>query len=144
MTVHVNKMMRHRLPLSMKELRRYAYTLLERFGIDAAEVSVTFVDDDIIRDLNRKYRGNDRETDVLAFELSEPEDDMLLGDIYISMDRVKDQARANNVRMKEETLRLLIHGVLHLCGYGDDEKSGREEMFKMQENLVKGFLEGGR
>ena len=89
----------------MRELDSSALKLLELEGPAAVEVSITFVDDDTITVLHEKYRKKKGPTDVLSFELSGPEEKPLLGDIYISMDRVIHQAKSFRISRKEETLR---------------------------------------
>jgi len=79
-----------------------------------AEVSITLVDDDTMHRLNREYRGIDRPTNVLSFELG---DDMLLGDIYISLDTVAREAAAAGISVAEHTAHMVVHGMLHLQGY---------------------------
>ncbi|MBD5391710.1 apolipoprotein N-acyltransferase [bacterium] len=86
-----------------------------------AEVSITLTDDDEIHKLNREYRGIDKPTNVLSFELG---DDVLLGDIYISLDTVARQARDAGISVAEHTAHMVVHGILHLMGYDhiqDDE-----------------------
>lgn len=79
-----------------------------------AEVSITLVDDKTIRKLNREYRGLDKPTNVLSFELG---DDVLLGDIFISLDTVKKEADAENISVAEHTAHMIVHGILHLQGF---------------------------
>lgn len=94
-----------------------------------AEVSITLVDDRAIYRLNKEYRGMDKPTNVLSFELG---DDMLLGDIYISLDTVAREAAAAGISVAEHTAHMVVHGMLHLQGYDhikDDEAQimeGRE------------------
>ncbi|MBR1380479.1 MAG: apolipoprotein N-acyltransferase [Alphaproteobacteria bacterium] len=86
-----------------------------------AEVSITLTDDAEIHKLNREYRNINRPTNVLSFELG---DDMLLGDIYISLDTVIRESRAANISVAEHTAHMIVHGMLHLQGYDhimDDE-----------------------
>jgi len=86
-----------------------------------AEVSITLVNDAEIHKLNKKYRNIDRPTNVLSFELG---DDLLLGDIYISLDTVKREADAAGISVEEHTAHMIVHGMLHLQGYdhiNDDE-----------------------
>lgn len=86
-----------------------------------AEVSITLTNDKEIHKLNKKYRGIDKPTNVLSFELG---DDLLLGDIYISLDTVKREAAAENISVAEHTAHMVVHGMLHLQGYDhitDDE-----------------------
>lgn len=90
------------------------------------EVSITLTDDKEIHKLNKKYRGMDKPTNVLSFELG---DDVLLGDIYISLDTVKREAAAENISVAEHTAHMVVHGMLHLQGYDhitDDEASVME------------------
>lgn len=86
-----------------------------------AEVSITLTNDVEIHKLNKEYRGMDKPTNVLSFELG---DDLLLGDIYISLDTVKREAAAAGISVAEHTAHMVVHGMLHLQGYDhirDDE-----------------------
>lgn len=95
-----------------------------------AELSVLLTDDEQIHELNRDYRGKDKPTDVLSFsQLEADEEDQVatvLGDIVISVDTAKRQAKERELRTGEEILRLLVHGLLHLLGY-EHEGVPREE-----------------
>ncbi|MFQ6777926.1 MAG: apolipoprotein N-acyltransferase [Alphaproteobacteria bacterium] len=79
-----------------------------------SEVSITLVDDDEIHALNREYRNMDKPTNVLSFELG---DDVLLGDIFISLDTVVREAKEANITVEEHVAHLVVHGVLHVQGY---------------------------
>ena len=79
-----------------------------------SEVSITLVDDKKIHKLNKQYRGIDKPTNVLSFELG---DDILLGDIFISLDTVKREAKDANISVEEHTAHMIVHGMLHLQGY---------------------------
>ena len=79
-----------------------------------SEVSITLVDDKKIHQLNKKYRGMDKPTNVLSFELG---DDVLLGDIFISIDTVKREAKDAGISVEEHTAHMIVHGMLHLQGY---------------------------
>ena len=86
-----------------------------------AEVSITLIDDKKIHELNKQYRGMDKPTNVLSFELG---DDILLGDIFISLDTVKREAKEAGISVEEHTVHMIVHGMLHLQGYDhikDDE-----------------------
>ena len=116
----------------------------ERFT-EAAEVSVSFVDDDAIHALNRAFRGKDSATDVLSFPLytmrdgDVPEDDMAaeLGDIVLSLERAGEQAKEYGHSFERETAFLTVHSVLHLLGY-DHETSPEDEadMFGRQRAIM--------
>ena len=79
-----------------------------------AEVSITLVDDKQIKKINKQYRGIDKPTNVLSFELG---DDILLGDIFISLDTVKKQAKEAGISVAEHTAHMIVHGMLHLQGF---------------------------
>ncbi len=99
------------------------------------EISVTFTDNEIIRELNKEYRDIDRETDVLSFPMDE--DDML-GDIVISLEKAKEQAEEYGHSIEREISFLCVHSCLHLLGY-DHETSEEDEktMFAKQEEVLK-------
>ncbi len=91
-------------------------------GFKDRELSILLADDETLRDLNRRYRNIDRPTDVLSFPMDDPS---LLGDVAISMERVRSQAARYGVTEDEELIRLLVHGILHLAGY-DHVRGGRQ------------------
>jgi probable rRNA maturation factor len=93
-------------------------------------VSVVFCGDELIRTLNRDYRGQDKETDVLSFaqEESPPGGPVLLGDVVISTETARRQAREGRRSLAREVEWLLAHGLLHLLGYDDETAAGAAEM----------------
>ena len=112
----------------------------ELYGIGNSEVSVTLTDNASIHELNRKYRGMDRPTDVLSFALRESEEPDIsggaeadaLGDIIISVERAQEQAAEYGHSLRREVAFLAVHGMLHLLGYDHMEDAQREEMEKEQ------------
>jgi probable rRNA maturation factor len=114
--------------IDRRTLRRRAEKMLAFLAKDEAELSVAFVDDAIIHELNRDYRHKDKPTDVLAFALREGELGHLagdnLGDVVISLDTARRQADERGIHPREEVRMLLAHGILHLLGWDhqtDDE-----------------------
>ncbi len=98
-------------------------------GRDHAAVTVVLVDDPYIRQLNHKYRQLDRATDVLSFNLDDDGPGQeALGDVYISVDRARDQADRYHVSLDDELHRLVVHGCLHLLGYDHHNTSDRKVM----------------
>lgn len=97
-------------------------------------------DDSGIRELNRRYRSIDKPTDVLSFPMDDP---LLLGDVVVSVEMARAQARDYGVTCDDEVVRLLVHGTLHLLGY-DHVRGGRQaaRMKRKEEALLKG-LQGG-
>lgn len=114
-----------------------------------SEVSVSFVDNKEIQEINRNYRQKDQPTDVISFamqELGEGEmnilnEDMpqMLGDIVISVDKAKEQAEEYNHSLERELGFLALHGFLHLLGYDHMNEEEEKEMFGRQEEILHEF-----
>ncbi len=104
------------------------------------EVSITCLPGDEIARINREYLDRDGPTDVIAFELGADE---LLGDVYVCPEVAARAAREEGVELREELVRLVVHGVLHVLGHDHPEDDGRWEspMFRLQERLVARALE---
>jgi len=118
--------------------------LLDAVGRSASEVVVLLAGDERIRELNRLWRGKDQPTDVLSFSQLEGEavggeEAELLGDIVVSVDTLRRQARDGDWSDEEELARLLLHGLLHLIGY-DHERGADELLMKEQEGRLAGIL----
>ena len=106
--------------------------------------NIILVDNDYIHKLNKEYRGIDRVTDVISFALEDSQDEVkldfrVLGDIYISVDKAKDQAKEYGHSFLRELSFLTIHGLLHLLGYDHMSKEEEEIMFKKQDELLNEF-----
>jgi len=114
------------LPCPEKLLRETAAAVYSGENICKNEAAALILCSDYtIRKLNRRYRKIDRPTDVLSFPFGDPD---LLGEVYISLQRAKIQAKRYGATYEEELKRLLIHGLLHLAGYDHHKKADREVM----------------
>jgi probable rRNA maturation factor len=123
--------------------KKIARDLLAGHGITSYAVSISFVDEGEIRRLNRKALHRSGSTDVIAFNLSEeglPYD--TVGDVYVSLDAARANSERYGVPLEEEVLRLVVHGVLHVVGYSDDDAGGRHRMSRVQEDIVKRYSGG--
>lgn len=122
---------RQSLKVSHVWVRRIAKRILELVGKHPLKnsISIVFVDNGAIKEYNRIYRGEDASTDVLAFPSGEGN---YLGDIIISVERVKDQAPDFGFSFNKELALLIAHGILHLLGYQDCSSKEREEMERLQ------------
>ena len=125
------------------EIIRAAELVGKLYGAENSELSVTLTDDEHIHELNKKFRGVDRPTDVLSFafrESDEPEiltDEVeVLGDIIISLERAKFQAETYGHSYLREVIFLTVHGLLHLLGYDHIEESERLEMEREQDFVM--------
>jgi rRNA maturation RNase YbeY len=144
MPVHMQSQVR-RVTIDQARLDRLAQAILSDVGETSAELGIMFVGDQRMRGLNRRYRGKDRTTDVLGFAMREafmphgstsspsrvqsrdasrltPD---MLGDVVISVPTAWRQAKEAGRSLDEELAWLLVHGILHLCGY-DHERSEKE------------------
>jgi probable rRNA maturation factor len=125
-------------------LRRAAEATLLRQGREEAALVIVITDDREVQELNRLYLGRDAPTDVLAFPvgggderfISAPEDEAYLGDLLISYPQAKTQAAAFGHSLRDELSLLVIHGVLHLLGYDDQDEQERAAMWAIQEEIL--------
>ena len=120
------------LRLSYKTVEILCKAVLTSEGHDTAEVTFIFTDDESLRGLKKQFFDMDVYTDVITFNL-EDEGESLEGEIYISWDRVKDNALTLNVDLDEELKRMVVHSSLHLVGYEDDTADAKAEMVKLEE-----------
>jgi len=123
-------------------MRRAIRLLLRQEGWSEGDVSIVLTDDEEVRSLNRTYRGKDEPTDVLSFslrevaagettvDLSSLEEELALGEVYISIPTAMRQAQAGERTLEEEVAFLAVHGVLHLLGYEDESQEGYEQMYR--------------
>lgn len=113
---------------------------LEHEDASDAILSIIFVDEETIQNINKEYRGLDRITDVISFALEDNKDiDMgvrMLGDIYICIKRMQEQALMYEHSEKRELSFLCCHGLLHLLGYDHQTKEDEEKMFKLQREIL--------
>ena len=122
-------------------LLRLIENALGDLGPPNSEISIILVNDDKIRKLNKEYRGKDKATDVLAFPQDEEalgdQGGPLLGDVVVSVETARQQAREHCLSDEEELILLVVHGALHLFGY-DHDRSIKDKK-KMQETTKKIF-----
>lgn len=118
---------------------------LEVENVDNLEFNVIIINNEEIHKINKEYRGIDRPTDVISFALEDykdikyENDYRVLGDIYISIDKVREQAKEYGHSEKRELAFLAVHGLLHLLGYDHMEKEDEKVMFSKQELILDGY-----
>lgn len=114
-----------------KFLKRFGEKILRILKIKIPEISLVFISDARIKNLNRKYRGRNRVTDVLTFDY---------GEIFICLPQAKKQAKRISHSLKKELAILLIHGALHLAGYDDKTKRHYNKMINKQNELCQKLI----
>ena len=106
-------------------------------GFEVGEINYIFCDDEYLHSINMEYLNHDTLTDIISFDYSVG--NLLQGDIFISVERVADNAKDFNVTFEEELKRVLSHGVLHYCGYKDKSPKDEALMRKKEEEKMKMF-----
>ncbi|MEE9371439.1 MAG: rRNA maturation RNase YbeY [Saprospiraceae bacterium] len=97
-------------------------------------INTIFCSDDYLLNLNKEYLNHDYYTDILTFPMqAEP----LAGDLFISVDRIREYTQKNNISFQKEIYRVVIHGVLHLVGYGDKTEEEKKEMRSKEDYFLK-------
>ena len=133
----VNRQSKFRI--NRKDIIRAVELVLGSVKRKSAGVNVVFVDNKTIKKLNRKFLRHDYITDVIAFPFDD-KDKGFLGDVVVSVERAREgareEARRRGITTREEILRYVIHGVLHLLGYRDKRLSDKKRMWARQEEIV--------
>ena len=125
-------------PVSLKDrtrLRQFLVSLFKKEGKKLGDLQYIFCSDDYLLDINRQYLNHDYYTDIITFDLSE-KGHPINAEIYISVDRVQDNAREYGNSIKKELHRVIFHGALHLCGYKDKTAAQQKEMRQMEEQYL--------
>ncbi len=121
---------------SRNKLKFFLHTLFKREGRRLDSLTYIFCTDDYLLDINRRYLKHDYYTDIITFDLSIAPD-AISGEIYISTDRVRDNAYALNQSFTAELHRVIFHGALHLCGYSDKTKMNQKIMRSKEDEYLK-------
>lgn len=125
--------------LARKQLtRQWLKRQAEGEGYTVGELNYIFCSDDYILQVNKDYLEHDYYTDIITFDQSE-EEGILAGDIFISVERVSDNAGQLGVLPEQEMRRVLAHGLLHLCGYGDKSMQEATQMRVKEDEWLTAF-----
>lgn len=131
------------VPLDRKTIRSLIKALLSEHDAAGADLTLTFAADEYVHGLNRNYRGIDKPTDVLSFAMRDggnrrdEGEELVLGDVVISVDRAAVQSRRFKRTVDREILKLVAHGVLHLLGYDHPNENRRTEMRRVENRHVR-------
>ena len=131
--------------LELDEEKKIIEYALKHANLDNVEFNVIFVEGKTIRKINKEYRNIDRVTDVISFALEDGDNNIdfefgrLLGDIYICVEKMYEQAKAYKHSVLREQGFLTVHGLLHLLGYDHQTKEEEKIMFEKQELILDGY-----
>ncbi|MBZ9652850.1 rRNA maturation RNase YbeY [Psychroflexus montanilacus] len=120
-----------------KKHSKWLESVIKSEGMEAGEVNYIFCSDEDLLFMNQRYLDHDTFTDIITFDYSE--EDLISAEIYISIDRVKENAKDFKVKFKDELRRVLVHGVLHCCGYGDSTEKLKAEMRALETKKMELF-----
>lgn len=118
----------------IKEKRNWLIRCIESEGKNTGELNFIFCSDDYLHQMNKEYLNHDTLTDVITFDYTEG--DMLSGDIFISIPRVKENANLFSLSFPDELNRVMAHGILHLCGYKDKTIKAEKQMRKKEDEKL--------
>lgn len=121
-----------------QSLKKFINFLFKKEGKKLASINYIFCTDAALLEINRQFLAHDFYTDIITFDLSEG--DGVKAEIYISTDRVKDNARQLGVSFRSEIHRVIFHGVLHLCGYQDKTTAQKETMREKENSYLNLYL----
>ena len=115
-------------------LKQWITTIVENNKKEVGEISYIFCSDEQLLEINKEFLNHDYYTDVITFDYSEA--DVISGDLFISIERIKDNAKTLKTSYQEELHRVIIHGVLHLLGYKDKTEVESENMRKLEDECL--------
>jgi probable rRNA maturation factor len=119
--------------IGIRKKKNWIKDLIAKEGFNLIELNFVFVSDEALLEINRKYLNHDTYTDIITFDNSE-NNNQIEGDIFISIERIKENSVIFNNNFETELLRVMAHGVLHLCGYGD-KKEKEVKIMREKENF---------
>lgn len=111
---------------------------IQNEGYKIGDINYIFCDDEYLLQINKEYLQHDYYTDVIGFQYSEG--NILSGDIYISVERIEDNAEQNKIEFKNELARVIIHGVLHFMKYKDKSKEEAKKMREMESHYISNII----
>jgi probable rRNA maturation factor len=109
-------------------------------GIKKIALHYIFCSDEHLLQINQQFLNHDTYTDIITFDMREREDE-LVGEIYISVDRIRENATKFKTPFAQELHRVLFHGCLHLCGFGDKKPAEKKEMTLQEDACLKAYLQ---
>ncbi len=120
--------------LHYRNISVWINSLLQQSNHQSGNLNFIFCSDDFLLDINRRFLSHDYFTDIITFDYSV--DKIISGDMFISVDRVKENSLLFNCIFNDEVLRVIIHGILHLLGYNDASDDEKDVMRKLEDEYV--------
>ncbi len=122
------------------QLKQFLQTVAKKNGRPIASLNIIFCSDDYLLTINKQFLQHDFYTDIITFDLSENKKGPVTAELYISIDRVRDNAVQNKAHLYKELHRVIFHGLLHLLGYKDKLKKDQILMRQMEDKLLANYF----
>ncbi|HAI84799.1 MAG TPA: rRNA maturation RNase YbeY [Chitinophagaceae bacterium] len=122
------------------QLKQFITILFTQENKALERLDYIFCSDEHLLTINQNHLQHDYYTDIITFDLSTDTKQPTIGEIYISIDRVKDNAKLHNTTFTQEILRVIFHGALHLCGYKDKSKTQAQQMRLKEEEYLRKYV----
>ena len=120
-------------------LKSFIEKRVKKEGLAIESLNYVFCSDKYLLQINKQFLNHNYYTDIISFDLSE-EPGKLIGEVYISVDRVKDNAKIHGTSNKQELLRVIFHGALHFCGYKDKKPADAKKMRQMEDTWLNAYM----
>lgn len=139
MTISFNKADANATLANRVALKSFIEKKVKKEGYTIDSLTYVFCSDKYLLKINKDFLSHDYYTDIISFDLSEVPG-QLIGEVYISVDRVKDNAKTHGTSLKEELHRVIFHGALHFCGYKDKKPSDAKKMREMEDRWLSAYM----
>lgn len=120
-------------------LKSFIEKRVKKEGLSIESLNYVFCSDKYLLEINKQFLDHNFYTDIISFDLSE-EPGKLIGEVYISVDRVKENAKTHGASFTEELLRVIFHGALHFCGYKDKKPADSKKMRQMEDLWLSAYM----
>lgn len=120
-------------------LKSFIEKRVKKEGFSIETLTYVFCSDKYLLKMNKDFLSHNYYTDIISFDLSETPGN-LIGEVYISVDRVKDNAKTHGTSLKEELHRVIFHGALHFCGYKDKKPTDTKKMRQMEDLWLAAYM----
>ena len=130
------------VPVSLKQRKPLKLFINHLFKIERKKLQaldIIFCSDEYLLEINKQHLQHNFYTDIITFDLSDSPTSSMIGELYISIDRVRDNATVLNISFTTELLRVIFHGALHLCGYNDKKLSDTKIIRKKEDDYLKSY-----
>jgi rRNA maturation RNase YbeY len=116
--------------------KRWLKSVIKAEGFELSEINYVFCNDEYLHSINVEYLDHDTLTDIITFDNSE-EDELIEGDIFVSIERIIDNTKDFNTTFEQEFKRVIVHGILHLCGYCDKTDENEKQMREKEDYYLR-------